>query len=91
MTWHLAPYPQTPGQGSTHLVLTQTRLRAQSALITHSGRQPLLDDGDPKKPGRHSHTALSPDVLHLVFGPQGDGIQGSGGKVSSAKHERDSV
>ena len=40
-------------------------------MRTHSGRQPAY--GSPWNSGRHVHTPL----LHCVFGPHGDGLQGS--------------
>jgi len=39
-TWQSAEGPHVPGQGSSHLFLTQALFEGQSVLITHSGRQP---------------------------------------------------
>lgn len=44
MTWHLAPIPQVPGQGSRHFWFEQASFNLQSELTVHSGRQ---DGGEP--------------------------------------------
>lgn len=61
-----------------HFWFEQALFRGQSALMVHSGRQPPAV-GVPKKPGKHSHTAVSPDRRQIVFIPHGDGLQGSTG------------
>lgn len=72
----MASYPQTPGHGLMHFELTQALSLGQSALITHSGLQPVTL-GLPKYPGGHSQTALSLIDLQIAFGPHGEGLQGS--------------
>jgi hypothetical protein len=39
ITWHLAPTPQVPLQGSMHFWLLHALFDVQSVLTTHSGRQ----------------------------------------------------
>ena len=39
VTWHLALFPHTPGQGSTHFWLIHAVSCEQSELTTHSGLQ----------------------------------------------------
>ena len=73
-TLHSAFIPQVPGQGSTHLLLTQALLRSQSELVTHSGRQPLY--GSPKYSGKHAHDPAPFLSLHTALAPQGDGLHG---------------
>lgn len=67
--------PQTPGQGSTHLWLIQAWLLGHSVLITHSG---LQFGGVPMKSGEQEQLAFPATLWHRLFGPQGDGEQGSG-------------
>lgn len=69
--------PHVPGHGSTHLLRKQARSRWQSELSTHSGRQPIK--GLPLYSGIQEHCPF----LQIVFGPQGDGTQGSMGSVGS--------
>lgn len=64
-------------QGFTHLLLMHALSPGQSELITHSGWQPVMLEGIPWRPGRHLHTTVSPTFSQRVFGPQGDGEQGS--------------
>lgn len=71
VTVHKAEWPQTPGQGSRHLVFIQARFRAQSLLRTHSGRHPTY--GSPWKSWRHSHTAILLRTRQFALLPQGDG------------------
>ena len=54
MTWHLAPTPHVPGQGSWHFWFEQASLRLQSELTTHSG---LQDGGLPMNPITQEQTA----------------------------------
>lgn len=72
-TSHLAPTPQAPGHGFRHFWLLQASLRPQSELTIHSGRQ---DGGLPIKPITHEQTAWSLTSRHMLWGPQGDGLQG---------------
>lgn len=83
VTLHWAFNPQVPGQGSKHLLPTQALSRGQSLFNTHSGLQPLY--GSPWYSARQVQMPLS----HNVFGPQGDGLQGSvftGGAGSKIDH-----
>lgn len=66
--------PQLPRQGSIHFWLLHAKLRGQSELRAHSG---LHDGGLPKYPCTHEHTAWLFIIRHLLFGPQGEGLQGS--------------
>ena len=76
-TWfkveQIAFWPQVPGQGSTHLFLTQALSLGQSWFSTHSGRQPIY--GSPW----YSGIQVQIPLLHCAFGPHGDGLQGSWG------------
>lgn len=72
-TWHNAFHPQVPEQGSMHFWLLQAWFLGQSELITHSG---LQLGGLPRNPGTQEHTAWLFITLHLLLGPQGDGLQG---------------
>lgn len=58
----------------------QAKLTEHSELTMHSGRQ---DGGDPIYSKRQVHTAWPLTLLHLLFGPHGDGIQGSRGGEST--------
>lgn len=71
VTIHCAFNPQVPTQGSKHLLRMQALSRGQSLFSTHSGLQPRY--GSPWYSGKQEHTPLS----HIVFGPQGEGLQGS--------------
>lgn len=73
--------PQVPGQGSVHLYLWHARFVGHSAFTTHSG---LQFGGDPWYSGRHEHTAFPFLSMHLLFGPQGDGVHGCGVSGGSA-------
>ena len=72
MTEHVAAVPHVPGQGSVHLLLLQARSRGQSALIRHSGLQPVSPE--PRRPG--GQLQEQPPVLEAEArapGPQGSG------------------
>lgn len=71
----MAPFPQAPMQGSTHLLCTQVRSRGHSLLTTHSGLQPLLA-ASPLVPAGHEHCARSPTTEHSAPGPHGEGLHG---------------
>jgi hypothetical protein len=71
MTVQIALLAQVPGHGSMHLFLLQAMFLLQSPFSTHSGLQPIL--GSPKYSGRQLQSPLS----QCVFGPQGEGLQGS--------------
>lgn len=73
ITWHLAPIPQVPGQGSLHFWFMHASAWAQSVLTTHSG---LHVGGLPMYPVTHVQTAKPLISLHWLFGPHGDGLQG---------------
>lgn len=80
-TWHLAFNPQVPGQGSMHLLFKHACCKGHSALTIHSG---LHDGGLPLKPGWQEQTGIPLLILHILFGPQGDGWQGFlGGSVNN--------
>lgn len=72
-TAHCAPIPHAPRHGSMHFWLLQARLRAQSALMRHSG---LQDGGAPLNPAMHAQTAWPFDSRQWLLGPQGDGMHG---------------
>ena len=69
--------PQVPGQGSEHFWFIQALLGEHSALTKHSGRQA---GGIPIYDVKQEQTAWSLTTLHWLFGPQGDGLQGSAGE-----------
>lgn len=73
ITWHWAPDPQFPLQGSMHFWLEQARFRAHSALDVHSG---LQVGGAPIYPDKHEHMAWPLISRHWLLGPHGDGLQG---------------
>lgn len=73
-TWHLAPIPHVPGQGSRHFWLLQALLKTQSELTIHSGWQV---GGEPVNPTIHEQTACWYISRQILFGPHGDGLQGS--------------
>lgn len=54
----------------------QALSKAHSELIKHSG---LQDGGVPIKSVLHEHTACLFISRHILFGPHGDGLQGSVG------------
>lgn len=68
----MAFWPQTPGQGSTHLFRMHACVFGQSLFNTHCGRQPLY--GSPK----YSIMQVQIPPLHCVLDPQGEGVHGSG-------------
>lgn len=74
-TVHSAPTPHVPGHGSIHLNLIQARGGAQSALFSHSLRQPAY--GSPWNPGRHVQDPTPFLSWHSAFAPHGDGRHGS--------------
>lgn len=85
-TLHSALRPHVPGQGSTHLLLTQALLRSQSEFVTHSGRHPVY--GSPKYSGRHEQEPAPFRSLHIALAPHGDGLQGFNGRsVTGAEKE----
>lgn len=86
LTWHQAPTPQVPGQGSLHFWFAQASLRLQSELTTHSG---LQDGGLPMNPGTHEHTACSLMSRHWLLGPQGDGLHGCFTTAAEVKKEEE--
>ena len=60
-------------QGFTHFWLLQALSRGHSELVAHSG---LQDGGLPKYPFRQEHAAFSFISRQILFGPQGEGLQG---------------
>ena len=64
------------GHGSAHLLFIQARLTGHSALTRHSGRH---CGGSPMLLGKHVHAGCPLTERHLLFGPHGDGEQGSVG------------
>lgn len=62
--------------GFIHFWLTHAFVEGHSELTTHSG---LQDGGEPWNPSRHAQTAVLSVDRHKLFGPQGDGWQGSCG------------
>lgn len=79
-TRHMAPFPQEPTHGSTHLLRTHARSRGHSELTTHSGRQPE-SPASPIVPLGQEHTAFPATTLQSAPGPHGDGVHG-GAKVN---------
>lgn len=75
ITLHSAFSPHDPGQGSWHFELIQDIVDGQSGFITHSG---LQFGGVPMYDGRHAHSRLLFTFRQREFGPQVDGLQGSG-------------
>ena len=75
ITKHDAWSPQTPGQGSLHLFLTQAKWFAHSWLMEHSGLHSIY--GSPSRPGIHVHAAALLLSLQTALIPQGLGLQGS--------------
>lgn len=73
ITWHLAPTPQVPAQGSLHFWFEHASFKLQSELTVHSGRQV---GGLPIKPTMQEQTAWLFTSLHWLLGPQGEGWQG---------------
>lgn len=74
ITLQVALKPQVPRQGFLHFWLPQVSVKGQSELTTHSG---LQLGGAPRKPGTHEQTPCSLTLRQILFGPQGDGLQGS--------------
>lgn len=72
-TLHSAFSPQTPGQGSLHLLFIQANVFGHSLLLIHSG---LQLGGCPLNSGRHEQLGDSLITLHMAFDPHGDGWQG---------------
>lgn len=81
-TKHFALSPQADWHGLTHLFSTQALLLGHSVLIVHSGRHV---GGVPKKLDLQEHTPWPFKTRQLLFGPQGEGSQGSvfGASVSA--------
>lgn len=73
ITWHLAPNPQAPGQGSLHFWLLHASFWLQSEFAVHSG---LHRGGEPINVDIQEHTAWLLISLHWLFGPHGEGLQG---------------
>lgn len=73
-TWQCALIPHIPGQGSWHFWLIHALSERQSELTIHSGRQ---FGGDPTQISRHVQTACPLNIRHVLYGPQGEGLQGS--------------
>lgn len=73
-TWHLALIPHVPGQGSRHFWLLQALLKIQSELTMHSGWQV---GGEPIYPVIQLHIACWFISWQILFGPHGEGLQGS--------------
>lgn len=67
-------FPQTPGHGSLHLLLTQAVFLEQSEFNTHSGRHSRY--GSPKYSGKHLQAPAPFLSVHLAFAPHGDGLHG---------------
>ena len=74
ITVHLEPIPQEFGQGSEHLLFKQAIFEEHSELTVHSG---LQNGGEPVYVGKQEQTACSLNSRHWLFGPQGEGAQGS--------------
>ena len=86
MTWHCAPSPHRPRQGSVQVVARQASWGAQSELTTHSGRQL---GADPKYPGAQEQRHVSPSTLWVLYGPQKllpHGSLSSGGSCGSTSN-----
>ena len=81
-TLQFALRPQRFGQGSMHFWLMQAREVEHSELTTHSGRQA---GGDPTYSGLQEHTPWPFTTRHWLFGPQGDGLQGSVGSGGNSE------
>lgn len=81
ITWHRAPRPQAPSQGSRHLRSIQASCSLHSELTRHSGRH---DGGEPTWPDRHEQAAALLELtVHSLYGPQGDGEHGDCGGPAS--------
>lgn len=74
IVWHSAFGPQTPGQGSLHLLLTHALLAAQSEFTRHSGWQASY--GLPKYSGKHEQEPAPFCSRQIALMPHGDGIHG---------------
>lgn len=74
ITRHVAPCPQVPGQGFTHLLFKQALLRSQSVFVTHSGLHPMY--GSPMYSGRQVQDPTPFLSLQIAFAPHGDGLHG---------------
>lgn len=57
-----------------HFCLTHALLRGHSGFVTHSGRQ---CGGLPMYSGEHEQIAFWFTDLHILYGPHGEGLQGS--------------
>lgn len=73
-TRHRAFIPHVPGHGSMHRWLIQVLSRGHSAFMRHSGRQL---GGTPEQLIWHEQTGWPSSTLHMLYGPHGDGEQGS--------------
>jgi len=83
-TRHSALAPHVPGQGSTHLRLTQACCDGQSELRTHSGRQLGTE---PIIPTKQAHCAWPDTTWHWALLPHGGGshgLSGMGGSLPSS-------
>lgn len=73
-TWQRALRPQVFGHGSIHFLLMQALSWGHSELTIHSGRQ---DGGVPIYPTSQVHTLWPFIARQRLFGPHGEGWQGS--------------
>lgn len=74
ITLHCVLIPHEFTQGDLHLLSMHASSLEHSLFTTHSGRQ---FGGVPMKFTKQVHTACSFTVRHWLFGPHGDGLQGS--------------
>lgn len=74
VTWQTAFDPQTPGQGSLHLLLRQALFGAQSVFTAHSGRHPSY--GFPRYSGKHVHDPAPFCSRQIALAPHGEGRHG---------------
>lgn len=71
---HRAADPHVWVHGSPHLLLRHAWFDEHSELTIHSG---LQLGGESTKPGWQEHTGLLLISLHMLLGPQGEGVHGS--------------
>lgn len=74
ITLHCVLIPHEFMHGDAHFWLMHASSLEHSLFTTHSGRQV---GGLPMKFARQVHTAWSLTFRHWLFGPHGDGLQGS--------------
>ena len=84
MTLQFAFKPHESRHGSEHFWFIHALFVEHSELTTHSGRQ---FGGDPTNVERQEQVETPLFTRHSLFGPQGDGLQGSIGSVISLKYK----